>query len=150
MNSTINKIESIELEAILTEIDTLKDRLQQYRHLQGEKVSKAFELEYTYESNRIEGNTLTLQETALVVEKGLTIGGKSLREHLEAINHTHALEYVAELVKDKTILIETTLLNIHRLILQSIDTGVDKWFNTHAPTTFFSAGTNGRFLYLVC
>ena len=121
MDRTINKIESIELEAILTEIDTLKDRLQQYRHLQGEKVSKAFELEYTYESNRIEGNTLTLQETSLVVEKGLTIGGKSLREHLEAINHTHALEYVAELVKDKTALTETTLLNIHKLILQSID-----------------------------
>ncbi len=121
MNKIANKETSLELEAILTEIDTLKDRLQQNRHLQGEKVGKAFELEYTYESNRIEGNTLTLQETALVVEKGLTIGGKSLREHLEAINHSHALEYVAELVKDKTALSETIVLNIHKLILQSID-----------------------------
>ena len=121
MVKIVNNIESVELEAILTEIDTLKDRLQQYRHLQGDKVVKAFELEYTYESNRIEGNTLTLQETALVVEKGLTIGGKSLREHLEAINHTHALKYVAGLVADKTELTETILLNIHKLILQSID-----------------------------
>jgi Fic family protein len=78
-------------------------------------------LEYTYESNRIEGNTLTLQETALIVGKGLTIGGKSLREHLEAINHTHALEYVTRLVADKAPFTETILLNIHKLILQSID-----------------------------
>ena len=106
---------------LLTEIDKLKEELNQYRHLQSEKVTKALELEYTYESNRIEGNTLTLQETALVVEKGLTISGKSLREHLEAINHTHALEYVKDLVKEKTPLTETILLNIHRLVLQSID-----------------------------
>ncbi len=111
------------LQTILTEIDTLKNQLQQYRHLQSDKVTKAFELEYTYESNRIEGNTLTLQETALVVEKGLTIGGKSLQEHLEAINHTHALDYVKELVQDKTPFTETILLNIHKLILQSIDNG---------------------------
>ncbi|MFP5042138.1 Fic family protein [Parasediminibacterium sp. JCM 36343] len=109
------------LNDLLTEIDTLKSRLQPYRYLQSDKVTKAFELEYTYESNRIEGNTLTLQETALVVEKGLTIGGKSLQEHLEAINHTYALDYIKGLVQDKTPLTETILLNIHKLILQSID-----------------------------
>ena len=48
-------------------------------HLQSNKVTKAFEVEYTYESNRIEGNTLTLQETALVIEKGLTISGNPFR-----------------------------------------------------------------------
>lgn len=48
------------LQNILSDIDNLKDELQQYRHLQSDKVIKAFELEYTYESNRIEGNTLTL------------------------------------------------------------------------------------------
>ena len=109
------------IQTVLAEIDKLKTELQQYRHLQSNKVIKAFELEYTYESNRIEGNTLTLQETALVVEKGLTIGSKSLQEHLEAINHTYALEYIKELVKEKTPLTETTLLNIHKLILQGID-----------------------------
>ncbi len=111
----------MQLQNLVSEIDNLKNKLQQYRHLQSDKVTKAFELEYTYESNRIEGNTLTLQETALVVEKGLTIGGKSLQEHLEAINHTHALDYVKELVQDKTPFTETILLNIHKLILQSID-----------------------------
>lgn len=105
----------MKLQSILTEIDNLKSRLQQYRHLQSYKVSKAFELEYTYESNRIEGNTLTLQETALVVEKGLTISGKSLQEHLEAINHTHALDYLKEIVRNQTPFTETILLNIHKL-----------------------------------
>ena len=109
------------LSNLVAEIDSLKEKLQLRRHLQSDKVTKAFELEYTYESNRIEGNSLTLQETALVVEKGLTIGGKSLQEHLEAINHTHALEYIKELVQDKTAFTETILLNIHKLILQSID-----------------------------
>ncbi len=117
----------MKLQNLVSEVDNLKSRLHQYRHLQSDKVTKAFELEYTYESNRIEGNTLTLQETALVVEKGLTIGGKTLQEHLEAINHTHALDYVKELVQDKTPFTETILLNIHKLILQSID-------NTNAGT----------------
>lgn len=81
----------------LAQADRLKAELDRYRQQTGRKVAAAFELEYTYESNRIEGNTLTLQETALVVEKGLTIGGKPLTDHLEAINHTHALAYVKEI-----------------------------------------------------
>lgn len=109
------------IETLLTQIDGLKSDLNQYRHLQSEKVTRAFELEYTYESNRIEGNTLTLQETALVVEKGLTIGGKNLQEHLEAINHAYALDYVKELATNNLPLTQTSLLNIHQLILQSIN-----------------------------
>lgn len=105
----------------LQDIDHLKAELQPYRHLESPKVAQAFELEYTYESNRIEGNTLTLQETALVVEKGLTIGGKPLKDHLEAINHGFALDYIKELVTAKTPLTQSVLLNIHRLILQGID-----------------------------
>jgi len=103
------------------ELDELKQKLNNLRHLQGEKVAQAFDIEYTYESNKIEGNTLTLQETALVVEKGLTIGGKSLNEHLEAINHAHAIEYIKELAKEKQTLTEKDLLQIHRLILQGIN-----------------------------
>lgn len=105
----------------LADIDRLKAELSRYRHLESPKVVQALEIEYTYESNRIEGNTLTLQETALVVEKGLTIGGKPLREHLEAINHTHAIDYVKEIVREQLPLDRSVLLNIHRLILQGID-----------------------------
>jgi Fic family protein len=102
-------------------IDQLKAKLDELRPLAGEKVLKAFDIEYTYESNRIEGNTLTLQETALVVEKGLTISGKPLKDHLEAINHVHALDYVKGLVAEQDNFSPTILLNIHRLILQGID-----------------------------
>lgn len=106
---------------MLAEIDGLRDRLNSLRYLQGDKIAASFELEYTYESNRIEGNTLTLLETAAVIEKGLTIGGKSLQEHLEAINHAYALDYIKELVRDKVPFAKPELLNIHKLILQSID-----------------------------
>ncbi|MBS1573544.1 MAG: Fic family protein, partial [Bacteroidetes bacterium] len=93
------------------------------------KVTQAFEIEYTYESNKIEGNTLTLQETALVIEKGLTIGGKSLNEHLEAINHSQAIDYIKELAKRNTVT-ERDLQQIHQLILQSIDnTNAGKYRN---------------------
>lgn len=103
------------------QLDQLKKELDELRQNQGEKVAKAFDIEYTYESNKIEGNTLTLQETALVIEKGLTIGGKSMNEHLEAINHAQAIDYIKELATTEDPVNERDLLQIHRLILQSID-----------------------------
>lgn len=104
-----------------TYLDEKKDRLNQLRNLQSDKVAKAFDIEYTYESNKIEGNTLTLQETALVIEKGLTIGGKSLNEHLEAVNHQNAIEYIKDLAKQNETITERDLLQIHYLILQGIN-----------------------------
>lgn len=113
-----------------TELDQLKEKLNLLRQNQGDKVTQAFEIEYTYESNKIEGNTLTLQETALVIEKGLTIGGKSLNEHLEAINHSHAIGYIKELAHKGNTVTERDLLQIHQLILQSIDnTNAGKYRN---------------------
>lgn len=103
------------------ELDNLKDKLNHLRKNQSEKVAKAFDIEYTYESNKIEGNTLTLQETALVIEKGLTIGGKSLNEHLEAVNHSHAIDFIKEIANDSEPITEHNLLQIHSLILQGID-----------------------------
>jgi len=102
-------------------LDEQKEHLNQLRNLQSDKVAKAFDIEYTYESNKIEGNTLTLQETALVIEKGLTIGGKSLNEHLEAVNHQHAIEYIKDLAKQNETISERDLLQIHYLILQGIN-----------------------------
>ena len=109
------------LQNLLAKADTLKTELNLHRQMMGEKVAQAFEIEYTYESNRIEGNTLSLQETALVIEKGLTIGGKSLTEHLEAINHSFALGYIKDIANGQETLTESVLLQIHRLVLQSID-----------------------------
>lgn len=103
------------------ELDKLKDQLNALRQTQSDKVARAFEVEYTYESNKIEGNTLSLQETALIIEKGLTIGGKTLNEHLEAINHTYAIDYIKELAREKDTITERDILQIHALILQGID-----------------------------
>ena len=81
-----------------------------------------FRIELTYTSNAIEGNTLSRNETALVVEKGLTVGGKSLKEHLEATNHAAALDWIHSITKRKlSSLSENDILQIHSLILKGID-----------------------------
>lgn len=81
-----------------------------------------FKVELTYTSNAIEGNTLTRRETALVVEKGLTVGGKSLTEHLEATNHAKALDKVREIAgRNNGKVREKELLSLHYLILKGID-----------------------------
>lgn len=105
----------------LKELGRLKEKLNALRSLQSDKLARAFEIEYTYESNKIEGNTLTLQETALVIEKGLTVGGKTLNEHLEAVNHAYAIDYIKDLAKEKQSITERDLLQIHSLILKGID-----------------------------
>ncbi len=105
----------------LKEIDQLKAQLNELRANQSEKVTNAFDIEYTYESNKIEGNTLTLQETALVIEKGLTIGGKTLNEHLEAINHTHAIKFIKNIAERKEPINERLICEIHALILKGIN-----------------------------
>jgi Fic family protein len=106
---------------LLAEIEQLKTELDKYRSLDNDNIRDALAIEYTYESNRIEGNTLTLRETDLVINKGLTIGGKSLREHLEAINHKDAIDYVKEIAQNSIELSEKVLKDIHALILRGID-----------------------------
>ena len=117
-NSSIKK--SKILESILVQIDVLKDKLDKLRHFDSYRIAQALELEYTFESNRIEGNTMTLRETDLVINEGLTISGKSMREHLEAINHQEAIAYIKELMNKNTSLIEREVLSIHNLILRGI------------------------------
>lgn len=117
-NSSIKQ--SKKLESILVHIDVLKDKLDKLRHFDSYRIAQALELEYTFESNRIEGNTMTLRETDLVINEGLTISGKSMREHLEAINHQEAIAYIKELMNKNTSLIEREVLSIHNLILRGI------------------------------
>ena len=112
------------IKELLKEVDALKEQLSTLRPLPEEamrKIQDALDVEYTYESNRIEGNTLTLQETALVVNEGVTISGKSMREHLEAINHTEAISYIKDIAKQGIEISERTIKEIHALILHGID-----------------------------
>ncbi|MBW9278106.1 Fic family protein [Bacteroides fragilis] len=113
-----------DINVMLKEVDVLKEQLSSLRPLPEEalkKIQDAFDIEYTYESNRIEGNTLTLQETALVVNEGVTISGKSMREHLEAINHAEAISYIKDIAKQDIEISERTIKEIHALILHGID-----------------------------
>lgn len=86
-----------------------------------EKMKEYFHTAYTFESNRIEGNTLTLNETHMVINEGLTIGGKSMREHLEAINHQEAIDLIQDFVMNKVHFNAFYLKQIHHLILKGID-----------------------------
>lgn len=112
------------LKKLLDEADKLQKIWARKRPLdqtQLQKMREYFNLNYTYESNKIEGNTLTLHETFLVVNQGLTIGGKSVNEHLEAINHAEAIDFLADLVKNKEPFTERVLQEIHYLVLKGID-----------------------------
>jgi len=111
---------SSDLQSVLDQIDELKKRLDDLRDMDSFRIAQALELEYTFESNRIEGNTLTLRETDLVINEGLTISGKSMREHLEAINHKEAIDYIKHLLEKDTVLSEKEVLNIHNLVLRGI------------------------------
>lgn len=110
---------------ILQKITDKHKRLESFRPLPialVKNLDEWFKIELTYTSNAIEGNTLTRQETALVVEKGLTVSGKSITEHLEAVNHAHALDYIKNLVsKKRKNITEKDLLEIHDIILSKID-----------------------------
>ncbi len=111
------------LRDLLDEISALQRQWQAKRPLDVfvlEKMREYFKIAYTHDSNRIEGNTLSLQETQLVVGEGLTIAGKSLREHLEAINHAEAVDMLYSLVSERLPLDKRLVLQLHAIILKSI------------------------------
>ena len=84
-------------------------------------IKDSLSIEWTYNSNSIEGNTLTLQETKMVIKDGFTIKGKSLREHFEVVNHQEAIEFVESLASNEYVLNKLDILSIHHLVLQKIE-----------------------------
>ena len=106
-------------ESLLSQIDRKKKELDGKRPLtEGEliRLNEEFTVEYTYNSNAIEGNTLTLRETDLVL-RGLTIDQKPLKDHMEAVGHKEAFDFVSELVKEKCEINERVIKQIHYLVL---------------------------------
>lgn len=98
------------------------DALRPLPAAQLRNLEEWFRVELTYTSNAIEGNTLTRAETAMVVEKGLTVGGKTLVEHLEASNHAEALDWVgAQMDRTPQTITQRDILQIHEMILRRID-----------------------------
>lgn len=104
-------------------IDEKKMKLDSKRPLNKKNINSlknVVNLEWTYNSTGIEGNTLTLKETKIVLE-GITIGGKTIKEHLEVINHESAIEYLEELLKYKKNICEWDIKELHELVLKGID-----------------------------
>ena len=100
-----------------------KKRLSSIRPLNKEQlklIKQQMEIEYIYNSTSIEGNTLSLNETRLILEEGITISGKSLREHLDIINQKEAISWIEEFIKNKAKIKESDVIELHRLTLKGI------------------------------
>ena len=129
----------IALKKLLNKIDINLEKLSTRRPLtkgEVERLRDEFLIEFTYNSNAIEGNTLTLQETAMVLE-GVTIDQKPLKEHLEIIGHRDAFRYVESLVSDKVEFSEYAIKNIHSLVL--MDRPEDKGTYRRIPVRIMGA-----------
>lgn len=121
------------------QIDLKKKQLDAKRPLPKYTVQSLREklfLEWTYNSNAIEGNTLTINETKVVLE-GITVGGKTMREHLEVINHRDAINYVEDIVHKEEPFSEWQIKNLHRLVLKGID---DSYAGTYRDQQVFISG----------
>jgi Fic family protein len=121
----VNNNNNTTIDKKLEIIDALKEELDRLRPFEAGQIKglkTLFDIEFTYNSTAIEGNTISYQETKIILLDGITIGGKSIREHLEIINHKEAIDYIEGLAREKiTQLRRTDILNIHSLILQGID-----------------------------
>lgn len=115
------------LEELQPQIHRLYDKkalIDKARPLPGialQKIKEDLTLEWTYNSNSIEGNTITLRETQLILKEGITVSGKSLREHFEVYNHEKAINYLYTLVDENYTLRGIDILNLHGLVLRSIE-----------------------------
>ncbi|OGC08227.1 hypothetical protein A2526_05065 [candidate division WOR-1 bacterium RIFOXYD2_FULL_36_8] len=112
------------LNNLLIEIDRKKEKIDKARPFPKivlDKLTEYLNIEWTYNSNAIEGNTMTRQETMLILKEGLTISGKSMREHLEVTNHKNAIDYLKELLTKAPPITQNDVKNIHGLILEGIN-----------------------------
>ena len=130
-------------------VEAKKQQLDKCRPLTAgevERLTEEFVVEYTYNSNAIEGNTLTLRETDMVL-RGLTIDQKPLKEHMEAIGHRDAFRFVSDLVKDNLPLSESLIKQIHYLVLA--DKPDDRGVYRQVPVRIMGAKTEPVQPYLI-
>jgi Fic family protein len=123
-------------------LTTKHQRLAALRPLSPESVASlaaAWDVRMVYESNSIEGNSLTLRETEIVLSKGVTVSGKPLKDHMEAVNLMQAWEQVKELAKPGASLAENQLLDLHRIVLTRVE---DSFAGSYRTSTVRIAGAN--------
>jgi Fic family protein len=114
----------VELQPQIERLYEKKAKIDQSRPLPNivlQKIKEQLSLEWTYNSNSIEGNTLNLRETQLILEEGITVGGKSLREHFEVVNHEKAIDYLYGLVNPDYTLRSIDILSLHGYVLKNIE-----------------------------
>jgi len=136
-------------ESLLSQIDRKKKELDGKRPLtegEVERLNEGFTVEYTYNSNAIEGNTLTLRETDLVL-RGLTIDKKPLKDHMEAVGHKEAFDFVTEIVKEKCEINERVIKQIHYLVLA--DKKDDRGVYRRVPVRIMGAAHETAQPYLI-
>ena len=134
---------------ILADIEAKKARLSEMRPLTAgevERLREEFMIEFTYNSNAIEGNTLTLKETAMALE-GMTIDQKPLKDHLEAVGHRDAFLYVQDIATKDMPISESVIKNIHSLVL--INRPEDKGVYRRIPVRIMGAYTEPLQPYMV-
>ncbi len=135
--------------AFLTLIESKKEKLSSMRPLtpgEVERLAEEFMIDFTYNSNAIEGNTLTLKETALALE-GMTIDQKPLKDHLEAVGHRDAFLYVQDIAKKEEPISEYIIKNIHSLVL--MNRPEDKGVYRRIPVRIMGAYTEPVQPYLI-
>lgn len=134
---------------VLAEIEAMRERLSEMRPLTPGEVKRLqdeFMIEFTYNSTAIEGNTLTLKETAMVLE-GMTIDQKPLKDHLEAVGHRDAFLYIEDVAKQEIPLSESVIKNIHALVL--MDKPEDRGVFRRIPVRIMGAYTEPVQPYLI-
>ena len=133
-------------ENLLEQVNVLKSALDSFRPLSPivvKKMTELYAVKFTYNSNAIEGSALTERETALVLEKGLTIGGKSLRDHLEAHGHQKAIEWIEIFAqKQNKPISEKDILELHRIVFYKVD---ETWAGKYRALNVQIAGTKNVF-----
>lgn len=128
---------------ILQSLDRLKAQLDHRRPLDPDLLANLREIytvRLTYNSTAIEGNTLTESETQIVLEKGITVGGKPLKDHLEVINHAEAMDFVRELAQTDAPITDWEIRQIHGLVCKG-----DRQAGTYRTVNVMAAGTNHRY-----
>lgn len=128
---------------IFRELDRLKTTLDALRPLDPDllqNLREVYTVRLTYNSTAIEGNTLTESETQIVLDKGITIGGKTLKEHLEVINHAEAIDFIRELAKTNKPISEWDIRQIHGLVCKG-----DRHTGAYRTVNVMAAGTNYRY-----
>ena len=124
IDARLPRLPAGDLEDAFGQLDTLKGWMDSFRPLPAAVVRELktlYDVRFTYHSNAIEGNTLTQSETEMVLTHGITVGGKTLVEHLEVIGHKDAIDYIEELARKDTPLGEWEIRSLHGLILRGVD-----------------------------